>query len=989
MKDCQHYHIPEDGIHPGGRLTRFATAWHKHTWHKWAQTVVQEGYRLQFHKQPIPWKARQIQLSPEDQTHVDQAVATFLNSKVIEISPTQDDRFLSNFFTIKEPNKIRPILDCKRINQFTTLFRSPMPSFQNGRRTSVAGFNREGRLACEIGSERCVRGGAYSRGIETLSFIPTSRYNLPIPISPIWLECGTKGLLQIDALCRGRITPTRYSDGLLFGRHLHTHQVKSRDAPDHGHGDSSFVGARLYYQLEEKLLDTITHPRLFGVHLQHFHLDNQCAQGQDDKADDQDQASYEDITHMQVDSGDAGQDYFNDSSNRRCIASCPLSSTGSIESSQFDQSGLGSLLSSFLTSKTRADVVAANGRVQKWLTNASQGSGDTYSDYLYGCIRHWLGHSQQQGGILRLLEPTREDVVDQCTRVEDHPFCITRASSQESECHFPFIHGQCYRPEIQQQGWRYSITNPTRSGFGYIRDLPQVQYPNQVPTHRWCGEQGSRQVEPYQETSVRVHSPSSFFQPRDQDMGEDEDRRICLIRECTPTEVLELATRQECSSNRCVQASLAEEGSLSSSTMAIDSISDPVFTAAEGETSSVGDSELANTVLVADGDGIDNNESIGVSSQEKPFSRRMEIINNKRKADGLTEEAAIYLDKAKRRRTHRRYDSHWDRWEKWCKDQQPQVDSMEYDAKQLVNFLMAHRDLKPNTLNGIRSGIASVFKETHPSLPSIGEHRLVSDFLKAHKAEHLDLKNGDKPVWNVDLVLNVIRNWGPADLLSLQKLQVRTVILLCVATMWRPRSDIGAIQKKDVEFVLNNDGSYNGATLLVRYPKEGRPKTSKLARMVTSDLCPVFSLWLWIQKTKEKRTHLPEDHKLFLTNVESSRPKSVREATIASWVKAVMEEADIDTSTHTPHSIRSASSTKAVTEGSAIQAVKEHANWSLTSTTFEDYYYRPVDQHGRSRPILATVFDQAENRTTSIGDLESPRIVVGTTDNALSDDREP
>lgn len=55
----------------------------------------------------------------QEQVAVDAAVNKFLESEVIEIAPDQTDtHFLSQFFTIKEPTKFRPILDCRKINNF-------------------------------------------------------------------------------------------------------------------------------------------------------------------------------------------------------------------------------------------------------------------------------------------------------------------------------------------------------------------------------------------------------------------------------------------------------------------------------------------------------------------------------------------------------------------------------------------------------------------------------------------------------------------------------------------------------------------------------------------------------------------------------------------------------------------------------------------------------------------------------------------------------
>ncbi|KAG2201426.1 hypothetical protein INT47_001475 [Mucor saturninus] len=51
---------------------------------------------------------------------------------------------------------------------------------------------------------------------------------------------------------------------------------------------------------------------------------------------------------------------------------------------------------------------------------------------------------------------------------------------------------------------------------------------------------------------------------------------------------------------------------------------------------------------------------------------------------------------------------------------------------------------------------------------------------------------------------------------------------------------------------------------------------------------------------------------------------------------------------------RAAASTKAVDLGMSFETVKDHANWSQNSSTFENYYYRPRDQHARDREITQT-----------------------------------
>ena len=148
----------------------------------------------------------------------------------------------------------------------------------------------------------------------------------------------------------------------------------------------------------------------------------------------------------------------------------------------------------------------------------------------------------------------------------------------------------------------------------------------------------------------------------------------------------------------------------------------------------------------------------------------------------------------------------------------------------------------------------------------------------------------------------------------------------------------------------------------------------------------MYTLGTFYTFTKDHRNHLSQDYILFLTNMTEDNPniwQSVKPATIASWLKGVMDEAGADTDRFTVHSIRPASSTKTVTMGSEIDQVKMHANWSLKSNTFENYYYKPHDQHKRGREMANKLFgDVTENRTTSEVGVEPTTIVVRTTDNS-------
>ena len=71
--------------------------------------------------------------------------------------------------------------------------------------------------------------------------------------------------------------------------------------------------------------------------------------------------------------------------------------------------------------------------------------------------------------------------------------------------------------------------------------------------------------------------------------------------------------------------------------------------------------------------------------------------------------------------------------------------------------------------------------------------------------------------------------------------------------------------------------------------------------------------------------------------------------------------------------------------GVLIENSKLHASWSLNNSTFEDYYYKPEDQHIRDATIVDTVFGNATKKITT---SETTAIVVGTTHNRFFPNRE-
>jgi len=103
--------------------------------------------------------------------------------------------------------------------------------------------------------------------------------------------------------------------------------------------------------------------------------------------------------------------------------------------------------------------------------------------------------------------------------------------------------------------------------------------------------------------------------------------------------------------------------------------------------------------------------------------------------------------------------------------------------------------------------------------------------------------------WDVDILVTYIKEQlFPTSMLSLSQLQMKTILLLCIAIMWRPRSDIGQLQYRDV--VLKQNETTTSLRVHARQPKEGQVKSVTLGTVEEVEVCPVRTTQEFILKTK-------------------------------------------------------------------------------------------------------------------------------------------
>ena len=186
--------------------------------------------------------------------------------------------------------------------------------------------------------------------------------------------------------------------------------------------------------------------------------------------------------------------------------------------------------------------------------------------------------------------------------------------------------------------------------------------------------------------------------------------------------------------------------------------------------------------------------SVHETQQNVDFSR-LKIISAHNKSDGLDESGIQFLQHAHRRRIHQLYNRGWSLWTKWCQQQHPPVSPREYEPKNVLRFLVAHQYYSHQYLNVLRSSIASVFNVIHKDKQPLANQQLIQNFSTAKKKSEVKLPSKQETsTWDLNMLLQyLVCHFQDNDSLSLTQLQDNVILLLCISTMFRPRSDIDTL----------------------------------------------------------------------------------------------------------------------------------------------------------------------------------------------------
>ncbi|KAM4696264.1 integrase/recombinase xerD homolog [Rhinophrynus dorsalis] len=279
--------------------------------------------------------------------------------------------------------------------------------------------------------------------------------------------------------------------------------------------------------------------------------------------------------------------------------------------------------------------------------------------------------------------------------------------------------------------------------------------------------------------------------------------------------------------------------------------------------------------------------------------------------------------------TRAMYGSAWSAWSRWCVERD--LDPVSASTVSVANFLSTLYDSGKayRTINTYRSAISAGHVPSG-GIP-VGQSVVVCRLMRGIRFSRPP-QSRYQSLWDVNDVLRFLENWPPNNLLSLKQLSAKLTMLLCLVSFKRV-SDVKALD------ILSRSFTSQG----VQFRVSRRTKTSIQTVSYPSfpthpQLCVVRCLQEYELRTAILRR--PACPQLLISFRSPHLPVSA--ATLARWVRWVMQLAGIDVSLFGAHSTRGAMASMAVRAGGRLEDILRAADWSKEST-FKNFYCKPVE----------------------------------------------
>lgn len=247
-----------------------------------------------------------------------------------------------------------------------------------------------------------------------------------------------------------------------------------------------------------------------------------------------------------------------------------------------------------------------------------------------------------------------------------------------------------------------------------------------------------------------------------------------------------------------------------------------------------------------------------------------------------------------------------------------------------------------SSMNTIRSAISTVASiNDRPA----GQHPLVTRFMKAVFRERPAFPRC-RITWDPKLVLDHLTSLGQNKDLSLIQLSRKLAILMLLLTGQRGQT-LHLLDTRNMTVSESRVVFRIGDPLKTSRPGDHLSELSFNAYPHDEKLCVVATIVNYLSRTKSIRGEITG---FFIT----TKPpiKLAARDTLRRWTKNIMQAAGIDLTIFSPHSTRSASSSKAALK-LPLSTIISTIGWAKEST-FTKHYQKPINKGGQfARAVLS------------------------------------
>ena len=251
-----------------------------------------------------------------------------------------------------------------------------------------------------------------------------------------------------------------------------------------------------------------------------------------------------------------------------------------------------------------------------------------------------------------------------------------------------------------------------------------------------------------------------------------------------------------------------------------------------------------------------------------------------------------------------------------------------------------------SAINTARCTLSNVL-DKYDGIP-FGQHPVVIRVMKGIYNRRPQLSRYGS-TWDVDIVLDFLRELCPLSKLTLRELTAKTVMLMLLITAQRVQT-LHTLKLKDLYCDKEGTSMVFRLSQVLKHSKRGSLGTIVLSSFPEdSRLCVVKTLKAYIEKTDEIRDKNTDN--LFI----STKPpfKGASSTTIARWVKETLANAGIDIALFSAHSVRGATTSKMSDLQFPIQEIMKKAMWKSEST-FQKFYKKSVIPKDISNKMLSS-----------------------------------